>query len=133
MLVVLIVLISALPSFAKELPESITIGGEVFIIDKTAVEGNNTATPDNIMKIMRSGYEVTASDVALYTAPRYVSSYGYVEATAPQFTARAEVWVNGKVWATGRNQRNRRNIATATSYEGRFNEDATPRIFYSFQ
>lgn len=133
MLIVLIVLVSALPVFAKELPESITIGGEVFRIDRAAGGGKDTATPDNSISMMRSGYEVTGSDVALYTRPTYNVASGWVEATAPHFTARAEVWVNGKVHATGPNERNVRNRATSTSYRGRFNEDATPRIFYSFK
>lgn len=132
-LIVLIVLISALPSIAKELPESITIDGEVFVIDKTAGGGKDTAKPTNSIIMMGSSYEVTGSDVALYTRPDYVVASGWVEATAPHFTARAEVWVNGQVHATGPNERNFRNRATSTSYKGRFNEDATPRIFYSFK
>lgn len=132
-LMFLIVLTSTFPSFAKELPESIIIGGEVFIMDKTAGGGRNTATPDNGISMTRSSYEVTDSDVRLYTRDKYNVVSGWVEATAPHFTARAEVWINGRVHATCPNERNQRNIATSTSYRGRVYEDAIPRIFYSFK
>ena len=128
------------PSFATELPESITIGDEVFIINKEAGGGKDTATPDNLISTMKSSYRVTGSDVRLYTNPP--SSYsrgnsfsqGWVTATAPSFTARGEVWFSGRIYATGGNTLNRGNIANARSYlTATAIKDGTPRIFYNFK
>jgi len=122
---------------APQLPQSIIKDGKVFERDVTAGGGNGTATPDNPAAMSRA-YTVTGSEVWLYVD--YSNghggdhfAYGYVQATAPSFTARAEVWANGKMVVTGPNIRNSGNIAYATSSSavGLVN-NAYPRIFYAW-
>ncbi|WP_240186133.1 hypothetical protein [Lysinibacillus fusiformis] len=77
------IMFSCIPAFATELsepitpvelPESITMDGKVFIMDKSAGSGSGTATPENkSMNITRSSYKVTGSDVRLYVD----SSHGH--------------------------------------------------------
>jgi len=147
LMVVAGIMFSSIPAFATELsepitlaelPESITMDGKVFIMDKSAGGGSGTATPDNkSMNISRSSYKVTGSDVRLYVDSHghggdHFSS-GWVDANAPRFTARAEVWSNGRLNTTGNNQLNSGIRAHATSFlaTGLF-PNATPRIFYNW-
>lgn len=142
------IMFSSIPAFATELsepitpvelPESITMDGKVFIMDKSAGGGSGTATPDNkSMSITRSSYKVTGSDVRLYVDSSHGHggdhfSSGWVDATAPRFTARAEVWSNGRLNTTGNNQLNSGIRANATSFLATgLVPNATPRIFYNW-
>lgn len=143
-----VMIFSNIPAFAAQMPESITAHGELpgsitidgreFMLDRTAGGGRNTATPDKNMNMTQSSYRVTGSDVALYIDYSHGHggdhfAAGWVEATAPRFTARAEVWANGRVVVTGTNNLNRGNRAEAASYlaVGIVN-NAVPRIFYNW-
>lgn len=129
---------SSTPALAEELPESITMYGKVFEMDKTAGGGSGTATPDNNISTQRSSYTLTGSDVRLYVDYSHGHggdhfSSGWVKTTAPRFTARAEVWSNGRANTVGRNTLNNGNIANATSGLGvGIVPKATPRIFYAW-
>lgn len=99
-------------AFAVELPQTMVRDGRVFTIDKNAGGGPNTATPDfNMRSVTRNAdYKVLGSDVALYVD--YSNGQGgdhfaagWVRATAPKFTARAEIWANGKLDTTGPNKK----------------------------
>ncbi len=129
---------SSIPVFAAELPESITMDGKVFIMDKTAGGGSGTATPYNSISMERSSYQVTGSDVRLYIDPSHGHggdhfASGWVSTTAPRFTARAEVWSNGRPDTVGRNTANIGNIASASSgLAVGLVPNAAPRIFYAW-
>ncbi len=118
-----------------QLPKSMTIDGRVFEKDDS-YEGRNTAMPDNGK--MTRAYSVLGSDVALYIDYSHGHggdhfSYGWVQATAPSFTARAEVWANGSMHTTGPNTRNVGNTADATSYLSvGVSSSNSPRIFYAW-
>lgn len=125
-----------------ELPNSIMMDGREFVMDVNAGGGSGTAMPDKSMTMMRSmarsSYKVTGSDVRLYVDYSHGHggdhfAAGWVEATAPRFTARAEVWANGKLDTTGSNNLNKGNIANAASYLAcGIVKNATPRIFYNW-
>lgn len=138
---------SSIPALATEselpeLPESIIMDGKEFIMDKSAGGGSGTATPDNsiseVQSLASTSYQVTGSDVRLYVdysnghgGDHY--AHGWVQATAPRFTARAEVWANGKLNTTGSNNLNNGNIAYGTSYLATgIVKNAEPRIFYAW-
>lgn len=119
-----------------ELPESIMIDGREFVMDKSAGGGRGTAEPDGVMS--RASYSVLGSDVRLYVDYSHGQggdhfSSGWVKTTAPSFTARAEVWANGRLNTTGPNTKNKGDTATATSYLATgIVSNATPRIFYNW-
>ncbi|AMO32629.1 hypothetical protein J2D69_17105 [Lysinibacillus sphaericus] len=122
-----------------ELPESITMDGKVLVMDKSAGGGSDSASRDNnTMSISRNSYKVTGSDVRLYVDSSHGHggdhfASGWVDATAPRFTARAEVWSNGRLNTTGYNHLNSGIRANATSYLATgLVPDATPRIFYNW-
>lgn len=138
-------LFSSIPAFASEaespvLPESLNIDGKEVILEKSE---SNTAifTPslnkfDQIQTL--ATYKLIGSDVGLYVDYSHGHggdhyAHGWVQTTAPRFTARAEVWENGKVIATGTNNLNSGNTAYGTStlavgIAGK----RTPRIFYAW-
>lgn len=130
-------LFSGVSVYATELPDTIIRNGKVFVKDVSAGGGKDTAIPDFSTMSQRS-YKVLGSDVALYIdyshghgGDHFAS--GWVRATAPRFTARAEVWANGRVDTTGSNVSNVGDTATATSYLAvGIVKNATPRIFYSW-
>lgn len=133
------IIFSSIPAFATELPESITMDGKVFVMDKSAGGGSDSASQDNnTMSISRNSYKVTGSDVRLcvdsshgHGGDHFAS--GWVDATAPRFTARAEVWSNGRLNTTGNNHLNSGIRANATSYLATgLVPNATPRIFYNW-
>ncbi|MFC4403060.1 hypothetical protein [Gracilibacillus xinjiangensis] len=146
-MVIVGLMFSSIPVFATqspespELPESITKDGKVFTLDKSYGGGPGTATPDktldNSMNLL-SSYRVTGSDVALYIDYSHGHggdhyAHGFVEATAPRFTARAEVWENGRLNTAGTNNLNRGNIAYGTSHLAVGVSSAHyPRIFYNW-
>lgn len=140
LMLVAIIMLSTTSVFAAELPETIVRDGRVFTMDKTAGGGKDTATPDFNMDtiMMRSSYRVTGSDVRLYVDYSHGHggdhfAAGWVEATAPRFTARAEVWANGRLVVTGTNNWNRGNRAEAASYlAAGIISNAVPRIFYNW-
>lgn len=111
-----------------------TIDGRVFELDES-YDGKNTATPDNEMT---RAYSVLGSDVALYIdyshghgGDHFAS--GWVQATAPSFTARAVACTNGSLNTTDQNTRNVGNTANATSYLSTgVSSSNTPRIFYAW-
>ncbi len=127
-------------AFAVELPQTMVRDGRVFTIDKNAGGGPNTATPDfNMRSVTRNAdYKVLGSDVALYVD--YSNGQGgdhfaagWVRATAPKFTARAEIWANGKLDTTGPNKKNVGDTAKATSNLAvGIVKNAVPRIFYNW-
>ena len=127
-------------AFAVELPQTMVRDGRVFTIDRSAGGGPNTATPDfNMRSVTRDAdYKVLGSDVALYVdyshghgGDHFAS--GWVRATAPKFTARAEVWANGKLDTTGPNTKNVGDTAKASSYLAvGIVKNAVPRIFYNW-
>ncbi len=133
------IIFSSIPAFATELPESITMDGKVLVMDKSAGGGSDSASRDNnTMSISRNSYKVTGSDVRLYVDSSHGHggdhfASGWVDATAPRFTARAEVWSNGRFNTTGNNHLNSGIRANATSYLATgLVPDATPRIFYNW-
>lgn len=140
LILITIIMISTTNVFAAELPETIVRDGRVFTMDKTAGGGKDTATPDFNMDTMmlRSPYKVTGSDVRLYVDYSHGHggdhfAAGWVEATAPSFTARAEIWANGRLVMTGSNNSNIGNRATAASYLAvGIVQNAVPRIFYNW-
>lgn len=135
-----IMILSTTNVFATELPETIVRDGRIFTMDKTAGGGKDMAIPDFNMytMMMRSSYKVTGSDVRLYVDYSHGHggdhfAAGWVEATAPSFTARAEVWANGRLVVTGTNNSNIGNRATAASYLAvGIVSNAVPRIFYNW-
>ncbi len=118
-----------------ELPKTMTVDGRVFELDES-YDGKNTATPDN--EKMTRAYSVLGSDVALYIDYSHGHggdhfAAGWVQATAPSFTARAEVWANGSMHTTGQNMRNVGNIANAASYLSTgISSSNSPRLFYAW-
>lgn len=139
LMLVAIMMLSTTSVFAAELPETIVRDGRVFTMDKTADDGKDTATPDfNMDTIMLSSYRVTGSDVRLYVDYSHGKggdhfAAGWVEATAPRFTARAEIWADGRVVVSGTNNWNRGNRAEAASHLAvGIIPNAVPRIFYNW-
>lgn len=139
------IIFSSIPVSAGQLPESIIRDGKVFMMDRTAGGGSGAAAPDNNMNSetnfnmgRKSSYRVTGSDVRLYVDYSHGHggdhfAGGWVEATAPRFTVRVEVWSNGRLDTTGTNNLNKGNIARGSSYLAcGIVKNATPRIFYSF-
>ncbi|MEK8200157.1 hypothetical protein [Lysinibacillus sp. FSL M8-0134] len=130
---------SAAPTSAPELPETITVDGKVYTMDVSAGGGYGTATADNMegRATTLASYQVLGSDVRLYVSPNnhggdHVAA-GWVEATAPRFTARAEIWSNGRLDTTGSNMLNKGSIANATPHPAvGIVSNATPRIFYAW-
>ncbi len=122
-----------------ELPKSITIDGKEYVMDETAGGGSDTATHDNSMSKVQTfaSYKLLGSDVGLYINQNNHGgdhyAYGWVRTTAPTFTARAEIWSNGKVNTTGPNKLNSGDIAYAFSNQAiGLVPNATPRIFYAW-
>lgn len=120
------------------LPETMDRDGKVYTIDRSAGGGPGTATPDFENVALFRAYQVLGSDVALYIdygnghGGDYYAA-GWVQTTAPSFTAKAEVWANGRLEVTGPNFKNKGDIAEAISYTTTgLVENATPRIFYSW-
>lgn len=126
----------------KQLPKTIERFDKIYKIDENT-RRINCAELDkkNIFKstvTMLSNYRVIASDVALYVdnsnnkgGDQFAS--GWVQATAPKFTARAEVWNQGELEVGGTNNRNKGDIAYATSYPCVYiDNNRYPRIFYSW-
>ena len=126
---------SAASTSAPELPETITLDDRVFTMDVSAGGGYGTATAENIKA---RAYSVLGSDVRLYVDDSHGHggdhfAAGWVQANAPRFTARAEVWANGRLNTTGTNNLNKGNIANAASYLAvGIVSNATPRIFYAW-
>ncbi len=125
-----------------QLPKTIERFCNIYKIDENT-RRTNCAELDkkNIFKstvTMFSNYRVIASDVALYVdnsnnkgGDQFAS--GWVQATAPKFTARAEVWNRGQIEAGGANSRNKGDTAYSTSYTCVYiDNNRTPRIFYSW-
>lgn len=131
-------MVSSVPAFAEELPESINMDGRVFVMDKTAGGGSGTATPDNEINMERGAYKVTGSDVRLYIDYGHGHggdhfAAGWVETTAPRFTARAEIWSNGRPVTIGKNTLNIGKVAKANSgLAVGIISNAKPRIFYAW-
>lgn len=126
----------------KQLPKTIERFNNIYKLDEST-RRINCAELDkkNIFKstvTMFSNYRVIASDVALYVdnsnnkgGDQFAS--GWVQATAPKFTARAEVWNREQIEAGGTNNRNKGDTAYATSYACVYiDNNRTPRIFYSW-
>lgn len=128
--------VSSISAYGAQLPKSIMMNGREFVMDITAGGGSGTATPDNPKA--RSSYKVLGSDVRLYIDYSHGHggdhfAAGWVQATAPYFTARAEVWANGRLVVTGTNNMNIGDIADGSSYlAAGIIPNATPRIFYNF-
>lgn len=131
-------MLSSISTFAMQLPDSIDMDGKTFVMDKSAGGGSGTAIPDEGMNMKRSSYKVTGSDVRLYVDYSHGHggdhfAGGWVEATAPRFTARAEVWSNGRLDTTGSNNLNKGKIASASSYLAMgIVKNVTPHIFYNW-
>ncbi|WP_121616694.1 hypothetical protein [Virgibacillus halodenitrificans] len=128
-------------SNSPELPESIYLEGREFKMDKSAGGGFGTATPDfdvNTKNQLNSSYRVLGSDVRLYIDYSHGHggdhfAAGWVQATAPKFTARAEVWQGSRLVVTGTNNPNKGDIARAASHLAvGIVKDARPRIFYAW-
>lgn len=120
-------------SQTNNLPETILRGGKEYTL---VANEPNSAVPDNIRSTR--AYAVLASDVGLYIdyshghGGDYFAS-GYVTATAPRFTARAEVRVGSTTLATSGNKRNNSDTANATTHlTVGLVDNATPRIFYAW-
>lgn len=127
---------------SKQLPKTIERFDNIYKIDEST-RRTNCAEFDkrNVLKsiiTMFSNYRVIASDVALYIddsnnkgGDQFAS--GWVQATAPKFTARAEVWNKGELEVGGTNSRNKGDTAYATSYACVYiDNNRYPRIFYSW-
>ncbi len=133
-----------LPDLGTELPQSITMDGKVFIMDESAGGGSGTATADNDVRMLRansvlsSAYSVLGSDVRLYVDYSHGHggdhfAAGWVQANAPRFTARAEVWAGGRTIKAGSNNLNQGDIANASSgLAVGLVPSASPRIFYAW-
>ena len=120
--VVMLLAVTALAFAAEKVPETITVDGREFIRDARMVSVSNPALPDEGVVMMR-GYTVTASDVWMYIDYGHGHggdqfAYGYIQATAPSFYARAEIRLNGAVVVTGINKWNDpgSNISYSASY-----------------
>lgn len=146
-LLVVCLLFSSVPTFAAdsnsvsvspELPESIYLDGREFKMDKSAGGGFGTATPDFDTKNQLNSYRILGSDVRLYIDYSHGHggdhfAAGWVQTTAPKFTARAEVWQGSRLVVTGTNNPNQGDIARAASYLAvGIIKDARPRIFYAW-
>ncbi len=138
-------LFSSIPAFAAEspekpeLPESMIMDGRVFTMDKTAGGGPDTATLENSERMtLSSSYRLLGSDVRMYVDYSHGHggdhySAGWVQTTAPKFTARAEIWSGGRTVVAGTNNPNRGNIASAASgLAVGYVSNAVPRIFYAW-
>lgn len=137
----LMTMVSTTAAYAGEtqedlLPDKIVRDGRVF----EYVDGSsrpNSALPDfeGDMSPM-ADYQVIGSDVGLYIDYSHGHggdhfAAGWVQATAPHFSARAQVWSKGSVKADGLWRRNQGNIARASSYLATgLVPNAVPMIFY---
>ncbi|MGN9165747.1 hypothetical protein ACTNDY_10785 [Tissierellaceae bacterium HCP3S3_D8] len=147
LLLVMVCILSANSVFAAEkatqgLPNKIIRDGREFKLYEPS-RRSNSAEPDfsatsDQFKMLRDSYRVIASDVALYIDYSHGHggdqfAAGYVQATAPKFTARAEVWDNGRLDTTGTNNKNRGDTAEAASYLSVYiKESRYARIFYNW-
>lgn len=135
-------MLSSVSAYAAQLPQSIMLDGREFVMDINAGGGSGTAEPDKSMNLKRSlsksAYKVIGSDVRLYVDYSHGHggdhfAAGWVRATAPRFTARAEVWSGSRLDTTGSNNRNVGDTAEASSYLAvGIVKNANPRIFYSW-
>ncbi|MET3616659.1 hypothetical protein ABID14_000279 [Peptoniphilus olsenii] len=128
--------------FAKaddiELPRTINRNGKIYEIYEPSRRTNVAEKSEFSNATLYSNYRVLASDVALYVdnshghgGDQFAS--GYVRATAPHFTARAEVWKNGRREAGGYDTPNRGDTAYATSHLCVYiDNNRYPRIFYNW-
>lgn len=137
----LMTMVSTTAAYAGEtqedlLPDKIVRDGRVF----EYVDGSsrpNSALPDfeGDMSPM-ADYQVIGSDVGLYIDYSHGHggdhfAAGWVQATAPRFSACAQIWANGRLNTTGSWTRNRGNIARASSYLAvGIVKNAVPMIFY---
>lgn len=105
-------LFSSVPAFAEESPESMTIEGRVFTLNRAAGSEPNTAILENNNLATPKSHRILGSDVAMYISPTghkgsvYYSA-GLIETTAPCFTARAEIWSNGRSIRAGKSYQNK--------------------------
>ena len=131
------VMVSSVPVFAAQLPDTIIRDGRVFVMDKSS-QKSEPAIPDFTNLTKRASYKVLGSDVQLYIDPSHGHggdhfAAGWVQATAPKFTARAEVWSGSKLDTTGPNTANIGDTANACSYLAvGIVKDARARIFYNW-
>lgn len=127
----------------QELPNKIIRDGKEFRLYEPSRKFNSAepdfATTSDQLKTLNNKYRVIASDVALYVDYSHGKggdqfAAGYVKATAPRFTARAEVWDNGQLDTTGTNNKNKGDTARASSYLAVYKKESRyARIFYNWK
>lgn len=140
----LMTMVSTTAAYAGEtqedlLPDKIVKDDRVF----ECIDGSsrpNSALPDfegDMSPI--ANYKVLGSDVGLYIdySHGHGGDYfaaGWVQATAPKFSACAQVWADGRLRADGSWHRNQGNIARASSYlTTGLVPNAVPMIFYRWE
>ena len=126
-------------STTPQLPDTVVVDGRLFVADISASRGQGSAEPDDGVVVSRS-YTVLGSDVRMYIDYSHGHggdqfAWGWVQATAPKFYARAEIRLNGQVEVKGTNTYNPTgsNIAeSATPLAVSIDNNRKAHVFYGW-